>query len=189
MIGVLAFCLVFEHWSIADASYLSVTTFTTVGTRDVTPSTFGGQVFTCIYALGGIGCLGICITTLGSNLITAELQAVKMAERESRKRVMNMFEGLPSTLAEESLDGDVEEITASSELELPESTSNKDLELEPIRLENTLRQTVVKSVPAFSFLFAGGWIMAMLEGWELPKALYYSVVTAGTMVGHCFVAC
>ena len=178
MAGVIAFCFVFEKWSIVDALYFSVTTFTTVGTGDVVPTTPGGQAFTCIFGLGGIAFLGITIATLGTHLISTEMEAVKMAERASRKRVMEIFDGMPSPNDEHTVDK--ETVT---------STMSGDVELETVQLKNTARETLLKSIPAFTFLFLGGVLMGAFEDWEWPTALYYSVITAGTIGKLYIVVC
>ena len=54
VIGTLFYSVV-EGWNPLDALYFSVVTLTTVGYRDLAPSTAVGKVFTILYILAGIG--------------------------------------------------------------------------------------------------------------------------------------
>jgi voltage-gated potassium channel len=47
--------VVIEGWSVWDALYMTVTTVTTVGFREVRPLSFWGQAFTLLLVLGGVG--------------------------------------------------------------------------------------------------------------------------------------
>ena len=47
--------VVIEGWSLWDALYMTVTTVTTVGFREVRPLSFSGQAFTVLLVLGGVG--------------------------------------------------------------------------------------------------------------------------------------
>ncbi len=55
IIGSTAFYVEFEHWSVIDSLYFSVTTMATVGYGDLVPTTDIGKIFTMIYAFLSIG--------------------------------------------------------------------------------------------------------------------------------------
>lgn len=163
--GVVAFSLVFEHWSLVDALYFSVTTFTTVGTGDIVPSTAKGRLFACVFGLGGVAFLGIFLATLGSELVSAEVKAQEMVQETSRQRVFDIFDNVKMNGSD--VDGDNVE-----RLEYQESL---------FPLEKPLVDSIFKCTRAASFLLLGGCVMGITEGWEWPTALYYSIVTAGTI--------
>ena len=45
----------------------------------------------------------------------------------------------------------------------------------------TAQKTVLSLVPALSFLWFGGIIMARIEGWKLADSIYYSIITGSTI--------
>jgi hypothetical protein len=53
--SVLMYSFVLEDWPIIDSCYFAVTTFTTIGYGDLVPDNDLSRLFTCIYALGGVG--------------------------------------------------------------------------------------------------------------------------------------
>ncbi|EEC44725.1 predicted protein, partial [Phaeodactylum tricornutum CCAP 1055/1] len=75
-VAVMAFSFVFDHWTIVDSMYFAVVTFTTIGYGDLTPDTYAGRIFTCIFALSGVACLGIALGVIGNHIIEAQETAV-----------------------------------------------------------------------------------------------------------------
>jgi hypothetical protein len=55
LLGGTIFYTTVEDWSVVDAFYFSVTTLTTVGLGDLTPTTTMGKLFTVVYIFAGIG--------------------------------------------------------------------------------------------------------------------------------------
>jgi voltage-gated potassium channel len=78
-----------EGWSAWDAFYMTVTTVTTVGFREVHPLTRGGQVFTACLILGGVGTVFYAVTLVAAMIVEGELQ-----HRFDRRRRMRMIQGL-----------------------------------------------------------------------------------------------
>jgi voltage-gated potassium channel len=54
LVGGTVFYSMVEGWSIVDAFYFSVTTLTTVGLGDLSPTTTIGKLFTVIYIFAGL---------------------------------------------------------------------------------------------------------------------------------------
>jgi voltage-gated potassium channel len=61
--GVAGFAL-FEHWSLLDAAYMTVTTLTTVGFREVHPLDAGGMVFTISLIVLGVGVVLVTVSVV-----------------------------------------------------------------------------------------------------------------------------
>ena len=82
LFGVTGFSVCFEDLSIRDGLYLSVVTFSTVGFGDVPIKTKGGKLFSCVFALAGIGIIGIALGYIGQQLVQAQMLALQMANRK-----------------------------------------------------------------------------------------------------------
>jgi len=95
-VGVFSFWL--EDWSVVDSIYFSVVTFTTIGYGDLFPDSRVARMFTCVWALSGVACLGIALGILGSNLIEVAEEEQKQAQQEQKLQVFDMFSGpVPSS--------------------------------------------------------------------------------------------
>jgi len=81
-VGVLGFSFIFERWSVRDAIYFSVVTFSTVGYGDINPESDGGKMFSCFFALLGIGIIGIALGYVGQNLIQAQMLAMQRKSQD-----------------------------------------------------------------------------------------------------------
>ena len=171
--GVLAYSVVFEKWSIVDALYFSVVSFTTVGYGDICPTTPASKMFSCVYGLTGVVILGAAISSIGTRLINAEVEAIQVAERASRRSLLNVFDALPRLLTNNS----TQPIKFKNEPEKMEIEKQVSI---PIWRQLLMKATKTV-VPAFSVLFMGGLLMGRLEGWQWPDSLYYSLITAGTL--------
>ena len=66
--GVAGYMLI-EGWSFLDALYMTVTTVTTVGFREVHPLGDGGRVFTIFVVLFGVGVAFYILTTLVQTVV------------------------------------------------------------------------------------------------------------------------
>jgi hypothetical protein len=97
--GVFSYHLVLEKWSIVDSLYFTCTCFSTVGYGDLCPTTPASKLFTCAFGLGGIAFLGAALAAVGGSLVQAEIKTAQKARDKSRRRLMQMFEGMPNTVS------------------------------------------------------------------------------------------
>jgi voltage-gated potassium channel len=81
--------VVIEGWSLWDAFYMTVITITTVGYGEVHPLTAGGQVFTVLLLLTGVGTFFYAFT-----LFMSVLSEGKWTERRAHKRLARMLHDL-----------------------------------------------------------------------------------------------
>jgi voltage-gated potassium channel len=81
--------VVIEGWSPWDALYMTVTTMTTVGYREVHPLSFAGQVFTVLFILGGVGTVFYTATLLAANIVEGGLH-----RKFEQRRFARMLESL-----------------------------------------------------------------------------------------------
>jgi voltage-gated potassium channel len=71
-LGIAGYMLI-EGWSLLDALYMTVTTVTTVGFREVQPLSDGGRLFTIFLVLLGVGVAFYILTSLVATVIEGEL--------------------------------------------------------------------------------------------------------------------
>ncbi len=73
--GTIGYVLI-EGWSTLDALYMTVTTVTTVGYREVGSLSDGGRVFTLILIISGVGTLFYVLGNVARMLIEGELRGI-----------------------------------------------------------------------------------------------------------------
>ncbi|MEX1254074.1 MAG: potassium channel protein [Dehalococcoidia bacterium] len=83
--GSIGYMLI-EGWSFLDALYMTVTTVTTVGFREVEPLSDGGQVFTIFVVLFGVGVALYILTTVVQAVVEGEL-ALALGVRRMQARI------------------------------------------------------------------------------------------------------
>ncbi len=80
-----------EGWSLLDAVYMTILTFTTVGYDEVRPLSTEGRVFTTILMLGGVGTMLYALTAIVQSIVEEEflrgfVRRRRMQARLSRQR-------------------------------------------------------------------------------------------------------
>jgi len=130
-------------------------------------------VLNSVFGLGGIAFLGTAIATIGSSVLEAEVNAVKKAKRQSKQRVMRLFEGMtPKKLGKGR--------------QMRERMLKKQALRRRINFSKQLNdrskfisEVLVRVLPALSIVVVGGVIMSYLNGssWSLADSLYYGIVT------------
>eukprot|EP00521_Asterionellopsis_glacialis_P009106 CAMPEP_0195286076 /NCGR_PEP_ID=MMETSP0707-20130614/3670_1 /TAXON_ID=33640 /ORGANISM="Asterionellopsis glacialis, Strain CCMP134" /LENGTH=366 /DNA_ID=CAMNT_0040345669 /DNA_START=156 /DNA_END=1253 /DNA_ORIENTATION=+ len=178
-VGVFAYSfLLKERWSIIDSLYFCVTTFTTVGYGDLTPTTQAGKFFTCGFGLGGIAFLGAALYSLGAKLVQAELDAVKLSETGRRKQILDFFTDRMPRIVKDRILNDHQEEEADEPIQ---SAQQQWWQPSPFSWKKQVKKIVKKCIPFLGLLFMGGFVMGRLEGWSLVDSMYYAVSTAGTV--------
>jgi potassium channel subfamily K len=170
-IAVLAFSVVFDHWTIIDSAYFAVVTFSTIGFGDLVPDTYEGRIFTCFFALSGVAFLGIALGVVGNNIIEAEHMAVKQAGEISKHHMITLF----------------------AEGEKPERTSHPNGDESPgVRQSPPGRQEVVQPTernPATHILRESALVLVVLlvfasvmsndpgidANWDIGTGLYFAI--------------
>jgi len=88
-IGVIGYKLI-EGWSLLDCLFMTVTTISTVGYREIHPLSTGGMVFTIVLIIGGVGVLFYAVTTVVQYIVEGNLANIlgrrRMEEKISKLR-------------------------------------------------------------------------------------------------------
>lgn len=172
-VGVFAYHYAFEKWSIVDSLYFACVCFSTVGYGDLAPQTVGGKIFTCFFGFAGISLLGAAVATIGSKLIQAEADTVKIAQSESRKRILQLYDKMPRLRSAKNKGDD----TGLAEEARKEYVALPRLPQAVVDAWKTLRWLG----QSLLVVAAGGLIMGRVEGWSIVDSLYYALITASTI--------
>lgn len=86
MLGGVTGYLVLERWSLLDAIYMTVTTVTTVGFREVRPLSTGGRIFTVFLVLSGVGTAFYLLTAAVALIVEGDLPGV-FGYRRMRQKI------------------------------------------------------------------------------------------------------
>ncbi|CAJ1940140.1 unnamed protein product [Cylindrotheca closterium] len=171
-IGVFAYHKIFEKWSIVDSLYFTCVVFSTVGYGDVCPQTIGGRIFTCFFGFTGIALLGAAIASIGSKLVQVETETARRAERESRKRFVNMFDKLPKLVK-----ADKEEKARIMSDVHAKNRHAPHLPKAAVALLKGARWIA----QSLMVVVLGGMLLGKVEGWKMADAVYYALITASTI--------
>ena len=68
--------MVIEGWSLLDAAYMTILTFTTVGYEEVHPLSTAGRIFTIFLMVGGVGVMLYVLTTFVNLAVAHEIGSV-----------------------------------------------------------------------------------------------------------------
>jgi voltage-gated potassium channel len=89
VLGTTSYLLIEDGWTLLDAFYMTVITITTVGYREVHPLSPGGQIFTMVLAVTGLGVLLFTLARVGQAVFEGELANVL-----GKRRMMNRIDEL-----------------------------------------------------------------------------------------------
>ena len=97
-VGILVFLLfagtvgymALEGWTVIDALYMTVITFTTVGYEEVQPLSTAGRIFNIFLIVGGVGAMLYFLTALMSHIVEEEVFAAFVRRRRMRSTLASM---------------------------------------------------------------------------------------------------
>ena len=97
-VGILVFLLfagtigymVLEGWTVIDALYMTVITFTTVGYEEVQPLSTAGRIFNIFLIVGGVGAMLYFLTALMSHIVEEEVFHAFVRRRRMRSTLASM---------------------------------------------------------------------------------------------------
>jgi potassium channel subfamily K len=162
-ISVIAFSFVFERWTIIDSLYFAVSTFTTCGYGNLTPTTTAGQIFTIFFAIYGVIILGVFIGIVGHSISQAQTRALKKLKKERQEEILE-------TLFTE----DERERKECDEL------IREGLLSDHVSLMDNIKEVVLAEMPAILLVSAAALVLGIREGWTLVSTIYFCIMSATT---------
>ncbi len=87
-IGVIGY-MVIEGWSFLDAIYMTITTITTVGFREVHPLSDAGRIFSIFIIIGGVGGALYVLTTLVAYILEGQF-GITMGRRRMKTKIARL---------------------------------------------------------------------------------------------------
>jgi hypothetical protein len=122
------------------------------------------MIFTCIYALSGISCLGIALGILGANLVDAQAEVVSAAEQASKKELLKTFN--PTIGNDGAVDAQQNVLSKSKDVQKAETIT-----------AGFLPNFVVRFGPLLLLQVLLAWWIGYESGWDLSKTVYYVIMT------------
>ena len=87
-VGIVGY-MVIEGWSLLDAAYMTIVTFTTVGYEEVHPLSSTGRIFTIFLMVAGVGVMLYVLTTV-VNLAVAHEVGILFRRRKLKTRISKL---------------------------------------------------------------------------------------------------
>ena len=155
-ISVIAFSFVFERWSIIDAVYFALVTFTTTGFGDLVPSTEGGRIFTTFFVVFGVIMLGVFVGIVGHSISEAHYVTMK---RKKKGRQLTMLQSMYPDYLKTAQDGETQESES---------------------VVQDIKHVVWKSFPLLLIIALFACIIGAIEGWPVSTSMYFCAILSTT---------
>lgn len=151
-----------------DALYFTVVTLTTVGYGDMGPATQGTRLFTCFFALIGIGFIGVCMGIVMGRIMDAQEAMAKKIAEEIAEAAEDIAEAV-----EDAMDGDDDDDDDKKEDEKPGGGLSKEA-----------KRAMVKSF-SLCVVIGIGTVFYLIENKaaNFADCVYFATITA-TTVGY-----
>jgi voltage-gated potassium channel len=88
IIGIIGYRVI-EGWSFLDSLYMTVTTITTVGYKEIHPLSSAGQIFTIFLIIGGVGGALYVLTTIMQYILEGQF-GITMGRRRMKARIARL---------------------------------------------------------------------------------------------------
>lgn len=164
VVGTIGFKLR-DGWSVIDALYFVVVTFTTCGYGDLYPEDDIQRLYTCLYVLIGVAVLGgYSLTVISERLIESYANKIKTENMSSNASFVKKFKSDTEKYLQNKFDGGPEKDETES------ITSN---------MKEVFRDTG----PFLLLILASAIYIGYVEGWSIITSVYFLIIT-GTTVGY-----
>jgi potassium channel subfamily K, other eukaryote len=145
---------------------------------DLEPHSHLGRIFTIIYAMSGVACLGIALGVLGNSVIEAQHKAAEKTKEVAEKQVISLFSS-----NDDDDDDDNDDDTQSGSDAVVVNNESKMKGDHPILLLAKEFAFVFIILIVFACLMADEPGVGDTGHWDIVNAIYYAVITS-TTVGY-----
>lgn len=167
-VAVVAFSVVFERWSIIDACYFAVATFTTVGYGDLQPTTVPGQIFTIFFAIYGVIVLGIFMGVVGHAISDAQAKAMKKLKKERQAELLDTMFAADQTDAKKYM------------MEHDHLLRRGGILSDHVSILDDVKEVVRSELPSILLIMVTAGYLGVREGWSILNIMYFTVMSAST---------
>ena len=145
------------------------------------------RLFTCVWALSGVACLGIALGVLGSELVEVAEQDKKKARDKHKAEMIDMFNATSG--AKSNATGRRDDGTTSQWSDLSQKGVEDDLDTDDEETDSSGGCKCVFSKKLRRFLWLSIFVVvtlhfiAIVEGWTVWSTLYYGIITGTFPLG------
>jgi potassium channel subfamily K len=143
------------------------------GYGDLTPTHALSKVFTCIYALSGVACLGLALGVLGNNLVDSQEKAARQAEAVCKYDALTLFDVPPPN--------EERTVATTTAAESSYTTTTKERTRSCIRFANNSH--VRRFVANLVIMVCLASLLGYCSGWDVLSTIYYLIIT-GCTIGY-----
>jgi hypothetical protein len=143
--------------------YFAVSTFTTCGYGNLTPTTPAGQVFTIFFAIYGVIILGVFIGVVGYSISEAQSKTLKKLKKGRREEIL-------------------ESLFTEDERQRKECDEliREGLLYDHASLMGDIKRVVMTELPAILIVAVAALVLGYRERWTVISTLYFCVMSATT---------
>jgi len=179
-----AFSFVLEPtWTIVDSLYFAVSTFTTVGYGDLSPTTVAGKLFTMFFSLYGISILGIALGIVGTMLAEKQERAIKRIRNRASRRLTHIIDTI--THHDEAVitcDGSNCSITNSYLSSISTNALSSEISNETSSVIKQIGSIFLSQLPLLCVMMSLAIFFGKkFEGWTTLTSIYYCWITLSTV--------
>ena len=142
------------------------------------------MIFTCIYALTGVACLGIALGIIGSNLMDAQEKAVSKTREMTQVKVLSVFGGgggTATTTTRSSNDDDSSKNHNNESDNPPEDNTDDQDDDDAFTAPPSCMGFFLHAIPLLTVLFGLAYWIGLESEWDLERVIYYAIITATTV--------
>jgi hypothetical protein len=119
------------------------------------------MMFTSIYALVGVACLGVALGFLGSHIIDAQERAMSRVENQNKHKMLRIFAASSSDLLPD----------------VPITTTAKKTQ----KNHQSVAVFLLHCIPLFLLIFGLAYLVGYESQWDWAETIYFIVVTGKSL--------